>query len=677
MPGVGPARARLLRNLGVRTVADLLFHLPRVYDDRTKLLPIASLRAETDATVRGRVQSVRIRETSGGRVVVTAIVEDDTGALVVEFWQQRFRAEQLAPGRDVILTGRVAWDRGPKMTGPEVETHVEEEAGARIHADRIVPVHPLTKGLHATTLRTIVWRALAAADAIEDPLPASVREARSLPPLAESLREIHFPSSPEGLAAARRRLKYEELFLLETGVLRRRMRRVLEEKPAAIPVPPEVDARIRARFPFPLTKAQDRAIADITADLASPRPMHRLIQGDVGSGKTAVAAYAMLAAVAARMQAALLAPTEILAEQHVATLSRYLAGSKVKIALVSGRARPKQRAAVRKEIASGAAGIVVGTHAILEDDVRFARLGLVVIDEQHKFGVLQRAELRRKGWQPDVLVMSATPIPRTLTMTLFGDLDVTVIDEMPPGRSPITTVLCGEGDRAAAYDWVRREIAAGHRVYHVVPLVEEHEELPLKSAVRFAEELRRDAFPGLGVGLLHGKMKPKDKESAMTAFRDGTTPVLVCTSVVEVGVDVPQATVMLVEHAERFGLAQLHQLRGRVGRGKDPSRVILFHDAKTQAARQRLQALCETQDGFKIAEEDLRIRGPGEFLGTRQHGIPELRVADLVADVRILEAARRDAQELLRRDPALDGEGAATLRGIRMRFGARLAAADA
>jgi ATP-dependent DNA helicase RecG len=495
-------------------------------------------------------------------------------------------------------------------------------------------------------------------------------------PLAEALREIHFPSSFAARDAARRRLAYEELFLLQLALARRRLRQMLEEKPHRIAVDARLDARIRARFPFALTAAQDRVVAEIRGDVAAPRPMNRLLQGDVGSGKTLVAAYALLAAVANGLQAALLAPTAILAEQHLATLSRYLAGSKVRLELVSGAGTAGQKREARREVAAGGVDIVVGTHALLDEDVRFGRLGLVVVDEQHKFGVLQRSALRRKGLSPDLLVMSATPIPRTLTLTLFGDLDLSVIDEMPPGRRPVATALAEEGDRARVYEWVRAEIARGRRAYHVVPLVEEDEEQPLRSVKRFAEELRAGPFRGIGVGVLHGRMKPRDKDAAMEAFRSGATPLLVATSVVEVGVDVPEATVLLVEHAERFGLAQLHQLRGRVGRGAHASRAVLFHHAETEAARARLAALCDTNDGFRIAEEDLRIRGPGEFLGTRQHGVPELRVANLVGDAALLAAAREDAFALAKRDPGLEGEGLPARRALEARF-PRRAAPDA
>jgi len=674
--GVGPARAALLAKLGVNTVGNLLRHYPWTHEDRRCVAKISELAPETHATVRGRVRGVNVREVGrGGRkVVVRAVVEDATGALDVEFWQQRFRAEQLRAGREVLLTGRVTWDRGPRMSGPEVETLDEDDDGLRLHADRIVPIHPLTKRLHATTMRVLVHRAIeASASEVEDALPESIRAARGLMPIAKALSEIHFPTTFESLAEARRRIAYEELFLLQVALAKRRMRHVLEDKPHRIVVDERLDARIRARFPFAATKAQDRVIAEIRADLERSTPMNRLLQGDVGSGKTLVAAYAMLAAVANKLQAALLAPTAILAEQHLRTLTRYLEGSKVRLAALTGGGSAAERREARRAVAQGDVDLVVGTHALLEEDVRFARLGLVVVDEQHKFGVTQRSALRRKGLSPDLLVMSATPIPRTLTMTLFGDLDVSVIDELPPGRAPVETILAEEGDRAGVYESVRREIANGGRAYHVVPRVEadEDEELPLRAVNKFAAELAAGPFRGTGVGVLHGKMTPAAKDAAMAAFRSGEKPLLVATSVVEVGVDVPEATVLVVEHAERFGLAQLHQLRGRVGRGSRPSRVVLFHDAKTDAARARLRALAATTDGFRIAEEDLRIRGPGEFLGTRQHGLPELVAADLVRDAVLVGHAREDASALVRRDPALDGEGAPVRRAFAARFGPR------
>jgi ATP-dependent DNA helicase RecG len=667
--GVGPERAKRLAKLGIHTLTDLVGHLPRQHDDRRETTPIGKIQAESHVNVRGKVLRVVKRRLRSARVrsVVTAVIEDDSGFVQAEFWNQGWRKDQLEGAEDVLLSGRVTWDgQGPVMKGPEVEVLSEGDEEERLlHAGRIVPIHPLTQGIYATRMRAVVHRALPfVVDTLEDPLPAALLHERGMPDLATALREAHFPSSMEALDEAIRRLKYQELFLLQVALARRRLRHATEEKPHVVQVSARLDSRIRARFPFPLTGAQDRCVREIADDLASPRPMNRLLQGDVGAGKTVVAAYGMLSTVAHRMQAALLAPTEILAEQHYTTLCRYLEGSQVRLALVTGGARSKQRRETLKALAAHDIDIAVGTHALIQQDVDFSRLAFVVVDEQHKFGVLQRAALRDKGLHPDLLVMSATPIPRTLTMTLFGDLDVSVLDELPPGRKPVQTMLCREGDRRRAYDWVRGEIRRGRRVFHVCPLVEKSEELPLRAAVQFRDELAEGPFHDVAVGLLHGKMKSEEKDAAMEAFRSGSTPVLVCTSVVEVGVDVPEATVLIVEHAERFGLAQLHQLRGRIGRGQHASRMICFHEARSKDARERLKALAATTDGFRIAEDDLRIRGPGEFLGTRQSGVPELRLANLVTDALLLSEARRDAFALVERDPGLTKEGAAAGRAL-------------
>jgi ATP-dependent DNA helicase RecG len=492
----------------------------------------------------------------------------------------------------------------------------------------------------------------AVADRIEDPLPPGLRERRALPELGWALRQAHFPASEADLERARARLKYEELFLLEVALAIRRRRQGTVAKPHSVRIDAAVDERIRARLPFTLTAAQDRVIGEIVHDLCSTHPMNRLLQGDVGSGKTAVAVYALLAVVASGLQTAFLAPTEILAEQHRHTLSRYLKESRVRIDLIVGGQGRRERRDVLRRAAGGELDIAAGTHALLTERVEFARLGLVIVDEQHKFGVLQRKALRDKGFAPDLLVMSATPIPRTLTMTLYGDLDVSLLDEHPPGRRPVETVVCREGDRSSAYDWVRREIARGRRVYHVVPLVEGDEETPLASAEEHVQTLRAE-FAGIDVGLLHGRMSAAEKETAMQRFRSGATPILVATTVIEVGVDVPNASLMVIENAERMGLAQLHQLRGRVGRGARESFCTLLYSGRlSPLARARLETLRDTNDGFAIAQKDLELRGPGELLGTRQTGLAALKVADLIRDADLLPQVRSTAEQLLRDNAA-------------------------
>lgn len=668
-----PQRRRQLEALGLHVVSDLLHHYPREYSDRRHPIPIADVQAERSVVVRGRVISVTGRTLAGRgrRHVVNAVVEDDSGQIMVEFWQQRFRLRQLEVGTEVLLAGRATADGMHVMlSGPDVELAVDDDR-ARVHVGRLVPIHSLTKGLAAATFRTWVWRALDTLD-VQEPLPAAIVERRGLMELGPALRAIHFPDSPEELRRARDRLEYDELFHLQLGLaLRRRIHRH-EVKPHRFHVDDRLERRILRRFPFELTGAQRRVTQEIRADLESDRPMNRLVQGDVGAGKTAVALYAMLIAVAHRMQATLLAPTEILAEQHLRTLEAYLRGSSVRLALISGGGTAAAKREARRTVADGEVDIAVGTHALFQRGTEFRSLGLVVVDEQHKFGVLQRAELRAKGVTPDLLVMSATPIPRTLTMTLFGDLDVSVLDELPPGRQPIETLVCRETDRAAVYDWLRAEIARGHRAYYVAPLVEESEEIPAKAATELHEHLSTEVFPDLAIGLLHGRLSPTEKEAAMRRFQSGETPILVATTVIEVGVDVREATAMVIESAERFGLAQLHQLRGRIGRGSAASRLVLFSDARSRSAKARLRAISGTNDGFRIAEEDLSIRGPGEFLGTRQHGLPELKLASLVGSSERMGEAQADARALVADNPRLQGDALGLREMLRFRFGDHL-----
>ncbi|MGQ0613122.1 MAG: ATP-dependent DNA helicase RecG [Planctomycetaceae bacterium] len=649
LPGLGMARPSALAALGLATVADLIHHLPRRHEDRRAFRPIAQLQEGETAIVRGRVVSIKRQHVRGGRNFVTATVTDPSGSIAVRWWNRPWMLKVLPEGSDVVLSGKV---RKGILTAPEHEVVGD---GDPLHVGRIVPIHPLTKGISAPALRRAVAAALERAlPDLPDPLPASIREARALPDLRSSLAAMHFPPDFEALDRARSRLKYDELFHFELAVAVQR-RHGRRQQGIRFKWSRELDRRIRARLPFRLTAAQDRAIAEILRDMRSSEPMNRLLQGDVGSGKTAVALYAALVAVANRTQAAFLAPTEILARQHHATVTSLLEGSEVRVELLVGSTPPADRRVHLEELEAGKLDLVVGTHALVEPDVAFQKLGLVVVDEQHKFGVEQRAGLIRKGIRPDVLVLTATPIPRTLALTAFGDLDVSVIDALPPGRTPALTRVVRASQAEVAYAAVREAARRNERAYVIYPLVEESEEVDAGAAEEGYAELATGPLQGLRLGLVTGRTPSADRQRILAEFRRGALDALVGTTVLEVGVDVPEATVMVVESAERFGLSTLHQLRGRVGRGRGASCCFLVAHRMTEEARVRLKVMEEVTDGFRIAEEDLRLRGPGEFFGTRQHGLPGLAVADLVRDVEILLQAREDAFALLERDPKLEG----------------------
>ena len=669
--GVGPTRAEQLARLGIETVEDLLYHRPHRYEDRRRLATIGQLIPGQKTSTQGTV--VAMSEKRYGTYQFQAAIADDSGVLQCTWFGQRYLRRLITRGARLIVYGKVERFASLVMTVEEFEvlTGGEEDT---LHTQRIVPVHPATEGLSPRVLRTIIHQALGShAAEVPEILPADVVRRYGLPDRGAALRSMHFPSTLEEAEAARGRLAFDELFVLQLGVLIRRQRLAGIDKGYRYRAGDEVLREFIVRLPFPLTAAQERVIAEIVRDLRGSAPMNRLLQGDVGSGKTVVAAAALYLAVRGGHQGALMAPTEILAEQHLATFRQLLEPLGVRIALLSGGGRKREREGVRARVARGEIDIAVGTHALLEAGVTFPHLGLIVVDEQHKFGVMQRATLRRKGFHPDVLVMTATPIPRTLTMTVYGDLDLSVLDELPPGRGAIRTYVRGPEKRPEVYAWVRDMVEQGARAYVVCPLIEESEKLQVEAAVRLAERLQAEVFRGLTVGLLHGRLRPDEKDDVMRAFRAGEVKVLVATSVIEVGIDVPEATIMVIEDADRFGLAQLHQLRGRIGRGAERSYCVLLAGMGTEESRRRMEAMAASRDGFVIAQRDLELRGPGELLGTRQHGLPELRVANLVDDLPLLERSREEAARLLARDPALrDPDLAAVHAEVLARFGGRL-----
>jgi len=678
VPGVGVARARSFARLGVVRVVDLLRLAPRRFEDRRAVTPTAELVSGVEATWIGRVVASRLVRAPRGLVIVEATLADDTGEVRARWFNQAWLARSVAPGAVLLLHGPVRASGGRmELVSPEVERAPDDPRAPHPSVRRFVPVHPRTTGLSAAGVRRAVWTALDVTGPLPDPIPrallddpgADLANLDPLPSLEAAVRALHFPAALSDAEDARRRLAFDELLVHELLLARRRAGR-RREVGVPFTFTPTLDRRIRGRFPFPLTPAQDRAVAAIVDDLRRPSPMNRLLQGDVGAGKTLVAVYACLACVANGFQAAFMAPTEVLARQHEATLRRLLEGSEVRMETLYGIRRGKARKEAVARLADGGADLVIGTHAVLSKDVAFAKLGLVVVDEQHKFGVRQRRDLVVKGPSPHVLVMTATPIPRTLAMVVYGDLDVTVLDGLPPGRGARETwvVRAAEGERVLAR--VKSELAAGRQAFVVYPLVEESDTAGLRDATAGALAWRR-ALPGRRVGLVHGRQKPEERAAAVEGFRRGAIDVLVATVVIEVGVDVPNATVLVVEHAERFGLSQLHQLRGRVGRGRAGGLCVLV-DRSKGGMPDRLAVLARTEDGFEIAEADLRLRGAGDLFGTRQHGAPGFVAARWPDDLPLLERARAVARRLVERDPGLAG---ATLRPLRQEILAREQAA--
>jgi ATP-dependent DNA helicase RecG len=691
MKGVGPRRAADLQRVGLTTVEDFLYRFPIRYEDRGSFQTIASLRPGVPATIVGEVIGCGLRPTRRPRFKIFEImVRDATGSLRAIWFNQPFLNDVFRPHQRVILFGKLELTpHGLQLQSPQYEILRGEDdtpggAGAEtlagpgsgtpasaaskpgvreaadpdetLHTGRIVPVYEKTGHLTAKVQRALVHQALAQLPVqLPDPLPADVLARQGLIDRRTALHDVHFPQEGTPVAElnafrspAQKRLIFEEFFLFQLGIVLRKRRSESDRKPRSVEITDAIRESARRVLPFKLTGDQKKSIKEIVDDMKRPQPMNRLLQGDVGSGKTIVALMAALVAMENGFQVAFMAPTEILAEQHFINIRRLLEASRFRIALLTGSTPAKKRREMQAELAGGSLHLVVGTHALVEEPVGFRELGLVIIDEQHRFGVMQRATLRSKGQHPDVLVMTATPIPRTLALTTYGDLDVSIMREMPPGRHPIKTIAKPETRRDEIYEFVRTQVGQGRQAYVIYPLVEESEKVDLRAATEMADHLAQDIFPDLRVALLHGRMKQDAKDRVMQAFARGEYHILVSTTVVEVGVDVANAAVMLVEHAERFGLSQLHQLRGRVGRGPHQSYCILLYQYPiTDQGRERLKALTDTTDGFVIAEKDLELRGPGDFFGTRQSGLPTLRVGDLVRDHLIMEEARREASAAL------------------------------
>ena len=649
LKGVGEKRAELLRKKGIDTVGALLRFYPRAYLDWQNITPISECHEGENVCVRAEITSpVKTANIRRGMTLYKFSAADDSGVIEVTLFNRKYLAENLREGRSYLFYGKLGYGITLRqMSSPEIMP--AEYMG-------IEPVYAATEGLSSKTIEKIMKNALVYTDSMQDAIPDGIRQKNGLCDFKTALKSIHFPLERQALESAKRRLVFEELFVLQTGLLfLKRRRRAL----AGCTVKENLLDEFKKTLSFKLTGAQERVINECLTDMMSPRPMNRLIQGDVGSGKTAVAAALMYISAGNGFQSALMAPTELLAEQHFKTLCKITENSGIKCALLTGSLTKKQKDEVKAGLKSGEIKVAVGTHALLTDDVEFESLGLVVTDEQHRFGVGQRGRLSSKGNNPHTLVMSATPIPRTLGLIIYGDLDISIIDEYPAGRQKIATYCVDSSYNARVYNYIKKFIAEGRQAYIVCPLVDENEALGIKSASEYYEELSENQFKNYTVGLLHGKMKPKDKESVMRRFAAGEIQLLISTTVIEVGIDVPNAALMVIENAERFGLSQLHQLRGRIGRGEYSSACILISDVKSGDTKRRLDVIKNNTDGFKIADEDLKLRGPGDFLGSRQHGLPDMKIADIFADRETLHSAGKEAEELLRRDPMLhDAENA-------------------
>ena len=668
IPDLGNSRSRSLSRLGLKTVRDVLFYYPREHIDYARQVNICDLEAGETVTIVGSVKSCKCFTSPKNKKlsIFQLVIKDRTGEVKLSRffagtrftnrgWQEK-QKKMYSRGSIIAASGLVKKNKyGITLDNPEIE--LLDSQGAEIESlniGRVLPVYPLTEGVSADVVRKTVIKILPTAEKLQDPLPSTLQKQYGFLSLSEAIKNIHFPPDHETLSHARRRLIFDEFFFLQLGFLSRRQQQRETQKSALLNPTGKLIDQFQQVLPFRLTNAQQRVVSDILQDLNSQTPMNRLVQGDVGSGKTVVAVFAILAAIQSGYQAALMAPTEVLAEQHYRKLVGWFNLLHLPVELLTGSTKTVKRREIHQQLATGELPLLVGTHALIQDTVNFQQLGLVVIDEQHRFGVQQRARLLDKGQSPHVLSMTATPIPRTLALTLHGDLDVSQIDELPPGRQDIQTTALSGRERRQAYELIRREIAQGRQAYVVLPLVEESEKLDVRSAVEEQKKLQESIFPEFQVGLLHGRMTSQEKDEALNAFRDNETQIIVSTTVIEVGVDVPNATVMLIENAERFGLSQLHQLRGRVGRGEHKSYCLLTSGSQTDTAKQRLKVLEQSRDGFFISEMDMRLRGPGEVLGKRQSGLPDFALASLVEDQEVLVLAREAAEKLILSDQNLD-----------------------
>jgi ATP-dependent DNA helicase RecG len=663
--GVGPKLAKLFEKKGIRTVEDALYFLPRVYEDRRNLKKISELKPGKKETGFGEILLSGVAYYQNKRKrVFEALIGDGSGVITLKWFQgnERYLKDRFKKGRRLIFSGEVRWfSYQNEIHHPDVEMVDGDIEKDYLNFKRIVPIYSETEGLHQRTLRRLMKNILDGyVGELSSPIPKEILERQNLIDFPEAFWRVHFPPDGESLeelnlhrSDGHRRIIFDEFFFLELGLALKK-RGVALETGISFKTDGHLAQKLLSLLSFKLTRAQERVLAEIEEDMEKPHPMNRLIQGDVGSGKTIVALLASMRVVECGYQAAIMAPTEVLTEQHYLNIHRWVEPLGVQVALLTSSVKGLEREELYRRIQRGDVHLVIGTHAVIQEQVEFHRLGLAIVDEQHKFGVVQRGLLKKKGENPDVLVMTATPIPRTLAMTIYGDLNVSLIDEMPPGRMPIETKVFPESARGRVYRILEEEVKKGRQAFIVYPLVEESEKLDLKDATRMAEHLQGGVFPEFRIGLLHGRMRSEEKEAIMMEFKEGRIQILVATTVIEVGIDIPNASVMVVEHAERFGLSQLHQLRGRIGRGRYSSRCILLAQYRSsEEAKTRLRAMEKTNDGFQIAEQDLELRGPGEFFGIRQSGLPDFRVAHLIRDTPILIEARKEAFRLVQEDPAL------------------------